>query len=151
MKNNLTLIGIFVVLIFGLIIFTGCAEKKSVVTSELRRNRNCACANTAQTTETRNNNMPQPIPPIKRHPLMNSRHLWKQQQNLLSVISTLILTVPSSVPMPVKFLRSMPIIYSKIEFPQSLLKDIAMKEELPNTTWLWGKDALRKQRNILLI
>ncbi|MFA5195824.1 MAG: peptidoglycan-associated lipoprotein Pal [Bacteroidales bacterium] len=33
MKKLLTLIGIFVVLIFGLTIFTGCAEKKSVVTS----------------------------------------------------------------------------------------------------------------------
>lgn len=33
MKKILTLIGIFVVLIFGLTIFTGCAEKKSVVTS----------------------------------------------------------------------------------------------------------------------
>ena len=27
MKKNLTFIGIFVVLIFGLTIFTGCAEK----------------------------------------------------------------------------------------------------------------------------
>ncbi|PKN37076.1 MAG: peptidoglycan-associated lipoprotein [Deltaproteobacteria bacterium HGW-Deltaproteobacteria-2] len=33
MKKILTLIGIFVVIIFGLTIFTGCAEKKSVVTS----------------------------------------------------------------------------------------------------------------------
>jgi peptidoglycan-associated lipoprotein len=33
MKKILTLIGIFVVLMFGLTIFTGCAEKKSVVTS----------------------------------------------------------------------------------------------------------------------
>jgi peptidoglycan-associated lipoprotein len=33
MKKILTLIGIFVVLIFGLTIFTGCAEKKSIVTS----------------------------------------------------------------------------------------------------------------------
>ena len=33
MKKSLTLIGIFVALIFGLTIFTGCAEKKSVITS----------------------------------------------------------------------------------------------------------------------
>ena len=33
MKKNLTWIVIFVVLIFGLTIFTGCAEKKSVVTN----------------------------------------------------------------------------------------------------------------------
>jgi|SRR5208282_3061361 peptidoglycan-associated lipoprotein len=33
MKNNLTLTGIIVVILFSLIIFTSCAEKKSVVTS----------------------------------------------------------------------------------------------------------------------
>lgn len=33
MKKNLTLLGVFVVLICSLTIFTGCAEKKSVVTS----------------------------------------------------------------------------------------------------------------------
>ena len=35
MKKNLTFVGIFVVLIFGLTIFTGCAEKKSVVTNSV--------------------------------------------------------------------------------------------------------------------
>lgn len=34
MKKNLTLIGIFVVFIFSLTIFTGCSEKKSVVKSD---------------------------------------------------------------------------------------------------------------------
>lgn len=34
MKFNINLRGIFVVLILGLLIFTGCAEKKSVVTSD---------------------------------------------------------------------------------------------------------------------
>jgi peptidoglycan-associated lipoprotein len=34
MKKNLTLMGIFVLVIFGLTIFTGCAEKKSVVTKD---------------------------------------------------------------------------------------------------------------------
>jgi peptidoglycan-associated lipoprotein len=35
MKKNLTFIGIFVVLTFGLTIFSGCAEKKVTVKSEL--------------------------------------------------------------------------------------------------------------------
>jgi len=48
MKKNLTLIGIFVVLIFGLIIFTGCAEKKSVVTNSAAQEQEVA---------------PSPIPP----------------------------------------------------------------------------------------
>jgi peptidoglycan-associated lipoprotein len=34
MKNYLTLKGIFIVVIFGLLMFTGCAEKKAVVTSD---------------------------------------------------------------------------------------------------------------------
>lgn len=34
MKKNITIIGIFVVLIFSLAIFTGCSEKKSVVKSD---------------------------------------------------------------------------------------------------------------------
>ena len=47
MKNNLTLTGIFVVIIFSLIIFTGCAEKKSVVTnSDAQEQVSCTRANT---------------------------------------------------------------------------------------------------------
>lgn len=34
MKKNITIIGIFVVLIFSMAIFTGCSEKKSVVKSD---------------------------------------------------------------------------------------------------------------------
>ena len=52
MKKNLTFIGIFVVLIFGLTIFTGCAEKKSVVTNSAAQEQKVAPAQTAaQTTD----------------------------------------------------------------------------------------------------
>jgi len=34
MKNHVTLKGIFIVFILGLLMFTGCAEKKSIVTSD---------------------------------------------------------------------------------------------------------------------
>jgi peptidoglycan-associated lipoprotein len=44
MKKNLTLIGILIVLIFGLTIFTGCAEKKSVVTSNAAQEQEVAPA-----------------------------------------------------------------------------------------------------------
>ena len=55
MKKNLTFIGIFVVLIFGLTIFSGCAEKKSVVTSNSAQEQDAASAQTAaKTTETSN-------------------------------------------------------------------------------------------------
>jgi peptidoglycan-associated lipoprotein len=47
MKKNLTFIGIFVVLILGLIIFSGCAEKKSVVTSNAAQEQDAASAQTA--------------------------------------------------------------------------------------------------------
>ena len=47
MKKNLTFIGIFVVLIFCLTIFTGCAEKKSVVTSNAAQEQDAASAQTA--------------------------------------------------------------------------------------------------------
>ncbi|MGA2782153.1 MAG: peptidoglycan-associated lipoprotein Pal [Smithella sp.] len=51
MKRNLTWMGIFVLLTFGLTIFTGCAEKKSVVTNDTIKT--TAPAQTApQTTET---------------------------------------------------------------------------------------------------
>jgi peptidoglycan-associated lipoprotein len=53
MKNKLALIGILVALIFGLVIFTGCAEKKSVVTSETPKVQEPAPAQVpAQPTET---------------------------------------------------------------------------------------------------
>ena len=53
MKKNLTYIGIFVVLIFGLTIFTGCAEKKSVVTNSATQEQEVAPAQkAAQTTDT---------------------------------------------------------------------------------------------------
>ena len=52
MKKNLTFIGIFVVLIFGLTIFTGCAEKKSVVTNSVAQEQEVAPAQkAAQTTD----------------------------------------------------------------------------------------------------
>jgi len=55
MKKNLTFIGIFVVLIFGLTIFSGCAEKKSVVTSNAAQEQDAASAQkAAKTTETSN-------------------------------------------------------------------------------------------------
>lgn len=50
MKKNLTLTGIFIVLIFGLTIFTGCAEKKSVVTNNATQEKEVATAQTAATT-----------------------------------------------------------------------------------------------------
>ncbi|HUN53651.1 MAG TPA: peptidoglycan-associated lipoprotein Pal [Smithella sp.] len=57
MKNNLTLMGIFVVLILSLIIFTGCAGKKSVVTSDNAQQQVTAPAQTpAQSTDTSNQN-----------------------------------------------------------------------------------------------
>ena len=53
MKKNLTFIGIFIVLIFGLTIFTGCAEKKSVVTNSAAQEQEVAPAQkAAQTTDT---------------------------------------------------------------------------------------------------
>jgi peptidoglycan-associated lipoprotein len=57
MKKNLTLIGIFVVLIFGLIIFTGCAEKKSVVTNSA-----------AQEQEVAPSPIPPPVPETAKQP-----------------------------------------------------------------------------------
>ena len=52
MKKNLTYIGIFVVLIFGLTIFTGCAGKKSVVTNSVAQEQEVAPAQkAAQTTD----------------------------------------------------------------------------------------------------
>ena len=52
MKKNLTFIGIFVVLIFGLTIFSGCAEKKSVVTNSAAQEQEVAPAQkAAQTTD----------------------------------------------------------------------------------------------------
>ena len=52
MKKNLTFIGIFVVLIFGLTIFIGCAEKKSVVTNSVAQEKEVSPAQTAaQTTD----------------------------------------------------------------------------------------------------
>jgi len=52
MKKNLTFVGIFVVLIFGLTIFTGCAEKKSVVTNSAAQEQEVAPAQkAAQTTD----------------------------------------------------------------------------------------------------
>jgi peptidoglycan-associated lipoprotein len=57
MKNNLTLTGIFVVIIFSLIIFTGCAEKKSVVTNSNAQEQVTAPAQTpVQTTDNTNQN-----------------------------------------------------------------------------------------------
>ena len=60
-KNNLTLMGIFVVFIFSLIIFTGCAGKKSVVTNDSAQKQVTAPAQTpeqipARTTDTTNPN-----------------------------------------------------------------------------------------------
>jgi peptidoglycan-associated lipoprotein len=51
MKKNLILIGIFAVLVFGLAIFTGCAEKKTVVTDGSAQEQKVAAAQTADTTK----------------------------------------------------------------------------------------------------
>jgi peptidoglycan-associated lipoprotein len=51
MKKNLSLIGIFAVLVFGLAIFTGCAEKKTVVTAGSAQEQKVAAAQTADTTK----------------------------------------------------------------------------------------------------
>jgi peptidoglycan-associated lipoprotein len=57
MKNNLTLTGIFVVIIFSLIIFISCAEKKSVVTSSNAQEQVTAPVQTpVQTTDNTNPN-----------------------------------------------------------------------------------------------
>ena len=57
MKNNLTLTGIFVVIIFSLIIFISCAEKKSVVTSSNAQEQVTAPVQTpVQTTDNTNQN-----------------------------------------------------------------------------------------------
>ena len=50
MKKNLTYIGIFIVLIFGLTILNGCAEKKSVVTNSVAQEKEVAPAQTAAQT-----------------------------------------------------------------------------------------------------
>ena len=51
MKRNLTWMGIFVLLTFGLTFFTGCAEKKSVVTNDTIKT-TAPAQTTPQTTET---------------------------------------------------------------------------------------------------
>jgi peptidoglycan-associated lipoprotein len=51
MKKNLILIGIFAVLVFGLAIFTGCAEKKTVVTDGSAQEQKVAAEQTADTTK----------------------------------------------------------------------------------------------------
>ena len=51
MKKNLILIGIFAVLVFGLTIFTGCAEKKTVVTDGSAQEQKVAAAQTTDTTK----------------------------------------------------------------------------------------------------
>lgn len=47
MKKNLILIGIFAVLVFGLAIFSGCAEKKKVVTDGSAQEQTVAAAQAA--------------------------------------------------------------------------------------------------------
>jgi len=57
MKNNKAMIGFFVIIIFSLIIFTGCASKKSVVTQDNAQEQVTAPAQTpTQTTDTANQN-----------------------------------------------------------------------------------------------
>ena len=51
MKNHITWKVIFVVLILGLLIFTGCAEKKSVVTSDATQKQEIAPAPAAKPSE----------------------------------------------------------------------------------------------------
>ena len=51
MKNHITWKVIFVVLILGLLIFTGCAEKKSVVTSDASQKQEIAPAPAAKPSE----------------------------------------------------------------------------------------------------
>ncbi len=57
MKNKMTFMGIVTVIIFSLIIFTGCAAKKSVVTGDDTQGQSAAPAPIpAQTTDTANQN-----------------------------------------------------------------------------------------------
>jgi peptidoglycan-associated lipoprotein len=51
MKKNLILIGIFAVLVFGLAIFTGCAEKKKVVTDGSAQEQKVEAAQAADATK----------------------------------------------------------------------------------------------------
>jgi peptidoglycan-associated lipoprotein len=51
MKNHITWKGIFVVLILSLLMFTGCAEKKSVVTSDATQKQEIAPAPAAKPSE----------------------------------------------------------------------------------------------------
>ena len=60
MKKNMTLIGIFVVLIFSLIIFTGCAEKKSVVTTDTSKAQQAAPTQTPTTDNAGQNKITTP-------------------------------------------------------------------------------------------
>jgi peptidoglycan-associated lipoprotein len=84
MKNNLTLMGIFVVLILSLIIFTGCAGKKSVVTSDNAQQQVTAPAPTpAQTTDTTNQN--NTIAPTDT---TNKKASVKEQSSLMEATAT---------------------------------------------------------------
>ena len=112
MKKNMTWMGILVLLIFGLTIFTGCAEKKSVVTKDTPQEQ--APAQTAPKTpesskpnDTANLNTINQSDTAREQPIKTADKT--ALADILFMISILILTAPSSVLMPVKFSRSMPI------------------------------------------
>jgi len=84
MKNNLTLMGISVVLIFSLIIFTGCAGKKSVVTSDNAQQQVTAPAQTpAQTTDAANQNNN-----VASSDTTNKKDSVKEQSSLMEATAT---------------------------------------------------------------
>jgi peptidoglycan-associated lipoprotein len=84
MKNNLTLTGIFVIIILSLIIFTGCAEKKSVVTSSNAQEQVTAPVQTpVQTNDNTNQN--NNIAPTENTNTKSSVH---EQSSLMEATAT---------------------------------------------------------------
>ena len=84
MKNKMAFIGIITVIIFSLIIFTGCAGKKSVVTSDNAKEQAAEPAQVpAQTTDTTNQNK------INTHPeTTNIKEVANEQSSLMEATAT---------------------------------------------------------------
>ena len=84
MKKNLTLTGIFIVLIFGLTIFTGCAEKKSVVTNNSTQEKEVASAQTAAKTTDASN----PSNTINPNDATNQNYTARKQSTRVETTAT---------------------------------------------------------------
>jgi len=84
MKKNLTLTGIFIVLIFGLTIFTGCAEKKSVVTNNATQEKEIAPAQTAAKTTDASN----PSNTINPNDATNQNYTAREQSTRVETTAT---------------------------------------------------------------